>query len=71
MSGKVREGDDLLTADRGSNERIAQIYVVAGGNRVKVEELQAGDIGCLLYTSCCLHYDKWYPCLFCYRFCLR
>ena len=45
MSGKVREGDDLLNADRGSKERIAQIYVVAGGNRVKVEELQAGDIG--------------------------
>ena len=45
MSGKVREGDDLLNADRGSKERIAQIYVVTGGNRVKVEELQAGDIG--------------------------
>ena len=45
MSGKVREGDGLLNADRGSKERIAQIYVVAGGNRVKVEELQAGDIG--------------------------
>lgn len=45
MSGKVREGDDLLNADRGSKERIAQLYVVAGGNREKVEELQAGDIG--------------------------
>ena len=45
MSGKVHEGDDLLNADRGSKERIAQIYVVAGGHRVKVEELQAGDIG--------------------------
>lgn len=45
MSGKVKEGDDLLNADRGSKERIAQIYVVAGGNRIKVEELQAGDIG--------------------------
>ena len=45
MSGKVHEGDDLLNADRGSKERSAQIYVVAGGNRVKVEELQAGDIG--------------------------
>ena len=45
MSGRVREGDDLLNADRGSKERIAQIYVVAGSNRIKVEELQAGDIG--------------------------
>ena len=45
MSGKVREGDDLVNADRGSKERIAQIYAVAGANRIKVEELRAGDIG--------------------------
>lgn len=45
MSGKIKEGDDLLNADRGSKERIAQMYVVAGANRIKVEELQAGDIG--------------------------
>ncbi|WP_071147202.1 elongation factor G [Bacteroides ihuae] len=45
MSGKVREGDDLLNINRGSKERITQIYVVAGANRIKVEELQAGDIG--------------------------
>ena len=45
MSGKIKEGDDLTNADRGSKERIAQMFVVAGGNRIKVEELQAGDIG--------------------------
>ncbi|MDL2305574.1 elongation factor G [Bacteroides sp. OttesenSCG-928-D19] len=45
MSGKVKEGDDLVNADRGSKERIAQIYAVAGSNRTKVEELKAGDIG--------------------------
>ncbi|KAA6327738.1 Elongation factor G [termite gut metagenome] len=45
MSGKVKEGDDLLNINRGSKERIAQLYVVAGTNRIKVEELQAGDIG--------------------------
>lgn len=45
MSGKVHEGDDLLNADRGSKERISQLYVVAGANRSKVEELVAGDIG--------------------------
>lgn len=48
MSGKVHEGDDLLNADRGSKERIAQLYVVAGANRIKVEELQAGDIGAVV-----------------------
>jgi elongation factor G len=41
----VREGDDLQNTDRGSKERIAQLYVVAGANRIKVEELVAGDIG--------------------------
>lgn len=45
MSGKIREGDDLLNADRGSKERMAQICVVAGANREKVTELEAGDIG--------------------------
>lgn len=45
MSGTVREGDDMLNADRGSKERMAQIYVVAGPHREKVTELQAGDIG--------------------------
>ena len=48
MSGTVHEGDDLTNADRGSKERIAQIYVVAGANRIKVDELRAGDIGAAL-----------------------
>ena len=46
MSGKVHEGDDLSNADRGSKERMAQLFVCAGANRIKVEELVAGDIGC-------------------------
>ena len=46
MSGKVHPGDDLTNADRGSKERIAQLFVCAGGNRFEVEELVAGDIGC-------------------------
>ena len=45
MSGTVREGDDLSNADRGSKERLAQLFVVAGSNRTKVTELHAGDIG--------------------------
>lgn len=45
MSGKIKEGDDLLNSDRGSKERIAQLFCVAGSNRIKVEELVAGDIG--------------------------
>ncbi|MBR3513848.1 MAG: elongation factor G [Bacteroidaceae bacterium] len=46
MSGKVHEGDDLTNADRGSKERMAQLFCCAGANRIKVEELVAGDIGC-------------------------
>jgi elongation factor G len=46
MSGVVREGDDLNNADRGSKERMAQLFVCAGANREKVDELRAGDIGC-------------------------
>ena len=46
MSGTLHEGDDLRNADRGSRERMAQIFVCAGANREKVEQLEAGDIGC-------------------------
>ena len=46
MSGKVKAGADLSNADRGSKERIAQIFACAGANRIPVDELCAGDIGC-------------------------
>ncbi len=46
MSGSIKPGDDLTNADRGSKERIGQIFVAAGANRVAVDQLNAGDIGC-------------------------
>ena len=46
MSGSIKPGDDLSNADRGSKERIGQIYACAGANRIPVEQLNAGDIGC-------------------------
>ena len=46
MSGTIHEGADLTNADRGSKERMAQIFCCAGATRVKVEEMVAGDIGC-------------------------
>ena len=46
MSGVVHEGGDLTNADRGSKERMAQLFVCSGANREKVEQLSAGDIGC-------------------------
>jgi elongation factor G len=45
MSGTIKTGDDVLNEDRGSKERISQLFVVAGQNRTEVTELQAGDIG--------------------------
>ena len=46
MSGKVKAGDDLTNADRGTKERIGQIFTCAGAQRVPVDEMVAGDIGC-------------------------
>ena len=46
MSGAVKSGDDLTNSDRGSKERIGTIYACAGANRIPVDELKAGDIGC-------------------------
>jgi elongation factor G len=46
MSGSVKVGDDLTNADRGSKERLGQIFVAAGANRIPVDQLNAGDIGC-------------------------
>ena len=46
MSGILREGDELTNADRGSKERMAQLFVCSGAQREKVTQLSAGDIGC-------------------------
>jgi elongation factor G len=46
MSGSIKPGDDLTNADRGSKERIGQIYACAGASRIPVDELKSGDIGC-------------------------
>lgn len=45
MSGKVRQGDDLTNANRGSKERLAQLYMVSGQLRNAAEEFVAGNIG--------------------------
>ncbi|MDR0836162.1 MAG: GTP-binding protein, partial [Tannerella sp.] len=45
ISGKVKTGDDLQNANRGSKERISQLFVVDGQTRTEVTEMVAGDIG--------------------------
>ncbi len=46
LRGKLTEGMELLNSRTGNREKISQIFVVAGKNRVKVTEMLAGDIGC-------------------------
>lgn len=45
MSGIVKEGQDLYNSTNQGKERLSQLFIVAGRNREKVTELQAGDIG--------------------------
>lgn len=45
MSGTVTEGMDVVNVDRGSKERLGQLFAVAGQIRTKVDALEAGDIG--------------------------
>jgi len=44
MQGTIHGADDLQNMDRGSKERISQLYTVAGSIRVPVDEVAAGDI---------------------------
>lgn len=46
MSGKITEGLDLINSTTNNKERLSQIFVSAGKNREKVDELVAGDLGC-------------------------
>lgn len=44
-SGTVRGGMELVNENTGVTEKINQLFLLEGHNRVQVEELQAGDIG--------------------------
>ncbi len=46
VSGKIAEGQELTNMRTENKEKIAQLFAVAGKNRVKVTEMAAGDIGC-------------------------
>ena len=45
MSGSLTTGVDLDNVNRGTKERIAQIYCVCGQIKTPVDKLNAGDIG--------------------------
>ncbi len=44
-AGKIKAGDELFNLDHNLSERVAQLFVAEGKNRVAVDELKAGDIG--------------------------
>jgi len=44
FEGSISESADLLNSNTGSKERLSQLFLVAGKNRVKVEKVVAGDI---------------------------
>ncbi len=44
MAGTIHGADDLQNVDRGSKERISQLYAVAGSIRTAIDEVAAGDI---------------------------
>ena len=46
VRGTVTEGMELVNARTGNKEKLTQLFAVAGKNRIKVTQLQAGDIGC-------------------------
>ncbi len=45
MSGKVSENLDVINSNNGTKERLSQLNVTAGKNRVRVPEMYVGDIG--------------------------
>ncbi|NMC36795.1 MAG: elongation factor G [Bacteroidales bacterium] len=44
-SGKITENLDVVNSNNGVKERLSQLYICAGKNRVRVPELNTGDIG--------------------------
>ncbi len=46
ITGKITEGMEVINATNGNKEKISQLYVTTGKQRVKVESLSAGDLGC-------------------------
>ncbi|WHF50804.1 elongation factor G [Chryseobacterium gotjawalense] len=45
LSGRLKPGDELVNAENGETERISQLFVAEGKDRIPVDELVAGDLG--------------------------
>jgi len=44
-SGAITESMDVINSSNGSKERVSQLFITAGKNREKVNQIVAGDIG--------------------------
>ncbi len=45
ITGTLKPGDELVNANNGETERITQLFVSEGKDRIPVENLEAGDLG--------------------------
>jgi len=45
LSGILKPGDELINANNGETERISQIFLAEGKDRISVDKLEAGDLG--------------------------
>lgn len=45
LSGTLKPGDELINASNGETERISQLFIAEGKDRLPVNELIAGDLG--------------------------
>jgi elongation factor G len=48
FSGVVKSGDELVNAQNRTVERLGQLYIANGKSREAVQELKAGDLGCVV-----------------------
>ncbi len=48
MSGSLNAGDEVLNTANGQTERIGQIFILNGKNKIGAEKLNAGDVGAVV-----------------------
>jgi elongation factor G len=48
ISGELKEGDELVNLANGQSERISNLFILDGHQRIKVPKLVSGDIGATL-----------------------
>jgi elongation factor G len=53
ITGCLKEGVDLINRRSSNKERFTQLFLVAGKNRVKTSEINAGDIGAVVKLKEC------------------